>query len=367
MIKKLMQNTPGHRNIPPQKLRYGIALEHANNVFKILIPLCVILFCGMSVIVLPVTGVVISGLIEQKDLGDLLNREVLSTLAVMFAMVLWPTLLLLMLLMMSRVKSISLREQRRYYKLGKVPDLDEQKTLALRLTAVDGFNDGAWTQTLEYWPCEVRVAEGQSMFNYFQITSKNEQREMLEEWWGIVSTKQYKNMVESLYQGLHSSHFVDSMNSDQREAMVERIAGLVQLPEAYVIDCFEETSSAPPKLLWGFDLYRIIAISRSAYMSGYINEQEAWDEILKSAEVIHYLFDDYEDFYNNYRLGNAYWSNSFDTAREKLERWEYFDKKCKWTLQKMPWPKVGGLELPESVRTACAKEGDNEGTKVGFI
>ncbi len=198
MIKKVLQNTPGHRDIPPKKLAYGVALERAGNAVKIVIPLCLIIFCGMSVVVLPVAGIVISGLIEQKELGELLNKEVLSTPAVMFAIFLWPILLLIMLLLRSKVKSISVREQREYYKLGQVLDLDDQQSLALRLTAVDGFNDGAWTQTLEYWPCEVRIGQGHNAFKYFQITSKNEQRGMLDEWWGIVSAKQYKNMVESL-------------------------------------------------------------------------------------------------------------------------------------------------------------------------
>ncbi len=157
------------------------------------------------------------------------------------------------------------------------------------------------------------------------------------------------------------------MQGDQREATVERIAGLTQLSETYVVDCFEEKRTIPPKLLWGFDLYRIIAIARSAYMSGYIDEQEAWSEILKSANIIHFLFDDYEDFYNNYRLGNAFWSNNFETAREKLERWQYFDKKCKWSLRKQPWPSVGTPDLPKSIKSACAKDVGSEKTKVGFI
>ncbi|RBP49938.1 DUF1266 domain-containing protein [Arenicella xantha] len=367
MIKQQLQNTPGYRDIPPKKIAYGVGLEQAGTLIKILMPLCVIVFSGMSVVVLPVAGIVLSGLFEQKDIGQLLNAEVLSTPSVMFALAVWPALIVIMLALMSRVKSIGLREQRRYYKLGKVTELSNEQRLALRLTAVDGFNDGAWTQTLEYWPCEVRVPDHMDRFKFFQVTSKNERRAMLDEWWGIVNTKQYQEMVESLYQGLHSSLLVDDMQSEHREAMVERIAGLAQLPETYVADCFETQQGKPPKLLWGFDLYRIIAIARSAYMSGYISEQESWSEILKVADIIHYLFDDYEDFYHNYRLGNAFWSNNFETAREKLERWQFFDKKCKWRVRKLAWPQPDEVDLPKSIRHACVNDDDTEEPRVGFI
>ena len=364
MTKRSLQNNPGYSDIPPKRARYGLAIEYANLAYKLLIPVCWVLFCGLSVVVLPTAGVIIAGVLDGKTLSGLVDVEVLSTPSVIFALVAWPLTLVLALIFTHRVKGINLREQRTYYAKGNVPELNSEQKTALRLTIVDGFNDGAWTQTLEYWPCEARVPE-LKRFKFLTLTSKNEQRGMLEQWWGIVNAKQYHDMVTNLLEGLHSKLFFEDAQSDQKTAMVERLAGLVQLPESYVEGCLDHSSEAPAKLLWGFDLYRIIAIARSAYMAGYISEEEAWSDILKAANYSHAIFDSYEDFYNSYRLGNAFWSNDFETAREKLERWQNYNKNCKWPMRALPWPEVSINELPSQIRDVFSP--DQPVAKLGFI
>lgn len=367
MIKTRLQNTPSNINIPPKKLSYALALEHSSTLIKILMPLCIIVLCGLSIVVLPVSGIVLSGLHEGKALDELVNKELLSSVHVIGALLGWVGSLLLFIVCYQYIKKRNFREQKNYYRLGKVRELSDEQATALQLAAIQAYEVGEWVETLEFFPCEIRIADNAKQFKFFQFLSKNEARQTLDKWWGIVSTKQYKDMVDQLYAGLHSCLFAEQMQSEERTHMVERLAGLIQKPESYVEQCFEQRANKPKQLVWGFDLYRIIAISRSAYVCGYISEDEAWQEILKAAALIHYLFDNLEDFYDNYRLGNAFWSNDFDLAKEKLEGWVDFRDNCSWPSKKLAWPKVSNIELPTVIKANGEKEQTDDDNQFGFV
>src|SRR5690606_26361242 len=94
-------------------------------------------------------------------------------------------------------------------------------------------------------------------------------------------------------------------------------------------------------------------MSREAFMAGYISEAEAWTNILRAADLIHYLFDSFEAFYDNLRLGNAYWSNDLKTTTRRLEMWNLYNETCDWPQRQRPWP-VRHPEITEHMQTGFA-------------
>lgn len=90
-------------------------------------------------------------------------------------------------------------------------------------------------------------------------------------------------------------------------------------------------------------------------MAGYVSETEAWSNILRASNVIYYLFDSFESFYDNVRLGNAYWSNDLNVTAKRHEMWKLYDRKCDWPQRNLPW--LGGQPqgITEEMRTGFAQ------------
>lgn len=246
-------------------------------------------------------------------------------------------------------------EQKRYYRLYGAGWLPQEKREALQLDAPDGYQYGEWIETLEYWPCEARLAK-QVDFKTFIVTTKEERLMSNDQSWGVLSEKSYNETIDQLFNGMHSRLFAADktlMKEDAKQKMVSRIAELTQLPENYVKSCWEPKDSQPPQLLWGFDLNRIVELSRTSFMAGLISEEAAWNNILQSSAYIHALFDDMDDYYNNFRLGHAYWSNDFKLTGEKLKGHKAYNTECKWPIKQITWRKEASDILPLVMQNAC--------------
>src|SRR5690606_34506539 len=111
----------------------------------------------------------------------------------------------------------------------------------------------------------------------------------------------------------------------------------------------------PKPLIWGFDLWRVIPMSRNAYMAGDITEDEAWKNMLKAADLACYLFDSFEAFYDNYRLGNAYWSNDLEITNLRLQMWKLYEEKCDWEERNLPWRSDNTPEISTAMQTGFAE------------
>lgn len=266
------------------------------------------------------------------------------------------------------------KEQLRYYELGNVKPLSPVQELALRLNIVEMYQDGFWIKTLEYYPCDIRVKDPKFKPTTFYVADRSNYKAGLNEDWGVVSKAQYENMVEELFGGMHSKQFALDMDymlhyqtyargataeelktiQNQNANFVNRLAGLIDKPSAYVTSCFDEQQDKPKPLIWGFDLWRVIPMSREAFMAGYISEEEAWQHILRASALIYYLFESFESFYDNLRLGNAYWSNDLKTTTKRLEMWKLYERECDWPQRGLPWISDSRPELPEDMLTGFA-------------
>lgn len=264
-----------------------------------------------------------------------------------------------------------LQDQMRYYELGNVRPLTPVQQRALRLHLVEMYQGGFWLNTLEYFPCDVRVSSPKFKPKSFAVAERHVYKQGLNQDWGIVSEAQYHTMTAELFDGMHSRLFALDMDyalhydtylrgknvedrkviESQNANFINRLAGLIDKPATYVMACVERRTDRPESLIWAFDLWRVIPMSREAFMAGYISEEQAWKNILRSANLIYFLFDSFEDFYDNLRLGNAYWSNDLNVTSDRLEMWKLYIDKCDWPQKDLPWASPETPEISEDMQT----------------
>ncbi|MEL7305603.1 MAG: DUF1266 domain-containing protein [Myxococcota bacterium] len=178
----------------------------------------------------------------------------------------------------------------------------------------------------------------------------------MDKWWGVVTTEGYRSMMERLFAGMHSVEFSVASVSEQREPMLERLAALLEIPKAK-IEAKTHSTNGIPTLLWAFDLFRVIPLSRDAFLAGLVPEAEAWDNILRASRWSHAMFDNLDDFHFNLRLGHAFWSDDYAQVRERRETIEaYMARNPKWPIDTIPWTCRSPDVLPNHVRDGCQAE-----------
>ncbi|MEL6760489.1 MAG: DUF1266 domain-containing protein [Myxococcota bacterium] len=264
---------------------------------------------------------------------------------VLFAIAAW---------LFSRAASAGARDQRRYYREAGLNRLSDEQRAALQLDAWRSLTD--WRETLEDWPAAIRFSEPPAPFDTFQLVTPADAKESMDKWWGVVTTEGYRSMMERLFAGMHSVEFSVASVSEQREPMLERLAALLEIPKAK-IEAKTHSTNGIPTLLWAFDLFRVIPLSRDAFLAGLVPEAEAWDNILRASRWSHAMFDNLDDFHFNLRLGHAFWSDDYAQVRERRETIEaYMARNPKWPIDTIPWTCRSPDVLPNHVRDGCQAE-----------
>jgi len=219
------------------------------------------------------------------------------------------------------------KEQRVYYQLGGIPEAyPEDHREALQLDGVNAV-DG-WSETLEGWPCERRLQASPTKFKSFTLLPIDQAKTALDEDWGVLTREDYDRTVKDLMDGLHTRGFLLDALSDQRQDMFQRLASLTGIPvkdiESLISSNLDDDS--PPRLIWAWDWWRVIPLSRNAYMAGLIPEALAWQHMLTVSAWVHALFDDLPSYHRNLRVGHAYWCNKFADVQERKAVLETFEK-----------------------------------------
>ena len=337
-MEKLIQNHPGEKDARPKyNPQDGNAASLGWAFF--------LLACVPVIITYAVLG-------RLKEINKIETWMYYAGIALALAFAALPAWLFI-----RKITGRRIAEQKKYYALYGADLLPQVKREALQLDAPDGYQYGEWIETLEYWPCEARGAKPPD-FKTFLVTSKEERLLGNDQSWGVLSEQSYHEIVEQLFNGMHSRRFAADktlMLADALQKMTGRIAALTQLPQSYVEACCQRKENRPPQLLWGFDLNRIIELSRTSFMAGLIDEETAWKNILQSSAYIHALFDDMDDYYNNFRLGHAYWSDDFQLTSQKLKGHKAYNTECDWPIKQIAWRKNDNSVLPEVIQNACAE------------
>lgn len=82
------------------------------------------------------------------------------------------------------------------------------------------------------------------------------------------------------------------------------------------------------------------------------------------------MFDSHEDYYDNYRVGHAFWSNNFEACTDRLQKWTYFKEKCDWPANNLAWTQPESVTLPENMKTNfethLSEINNQQKTTIGF-
>lgn len=344
-MNPLLQNHPNELSFPVSaKWKYFEKFKHS-------LPLAY----GMAVLAasFAMIGIFFLVVLIQK-----LLREQTAPTATQWNLVLGLVALLGVFAVLARyICRLPIREQRRYYQTSGATWLSEDKRQALRLHLVDIYQSGFWNETLEYYP--MATFQGTGKYHSLRLMDPNVYKKGLDQSWGILTPENYRKVIQQLLtKGYHTESFATVLSVQNGDNVVsQRLAALTSLPESYVLSCLEHRPNGrPPKLIWGYECWRVIVIARDAYMAGHITADEAWGDMLQAASYVFEMFDDFEDFNNNYRLGNAFWSNAYEVSNERTVAYEKFVQNCNWPMAKLSWPAPKGIQLPASMANGYATE-----------
>ncbi|WP_162946652.1 DUF1266 domain-containing protein [Chitinophaga barathri] len=335
-MSTFIQNHPGEQDAKPK--------GNPNHNNQGLLYVTLLLLC------IPL-GITIPVLKRLTTIGKIENWTMYGIIAVLSLLT-----IAMIILVTKRMMFKNTAEQKKYYRLaGGLTWLPQEKREALQLEAPSCYHTGSWVETLEYWPAEIRMPR-KTRFTTFQIVTKEDRLAANDEAWKVLSEKTYNERIDQLFAGMHSRLFASDkqlMTDQTRNAMISRLEELTQLPERYITSCWEPQGSNPAILVWAFDLQRIIELSRTSFMAGLITEQKAWEQILKAADYIHALFDEPDAFFNNYRIGHAYWSNDFKQTNEMAQIQKAYNNNCKWSIKDVSWTRKDHNILPDVILNGC--------------
>jgi Protein of unknown function (DUF1266) len=264
-----------------------------------------------------------------------------------------------------RASKVRTREQQLYYERAqlKVP----VGTAHLEALQLDGVNaESTWTETLEPWPAEVRFPDGAPKFRTFTLLTREQAKIQLDRDWGVLSREGYRETVESLFAGLHSLQFLELARGEQGQTILSRIAQVAELPQSDVESALEAKKDAPAHLLWAWDLWRVIPLSRNSFVAGLVSEEEAWENILRASKIVHALFRDLPTYHQNLRIGHAFWCDDYGAARERRACLEAFEKNdAKLPIRAVPWTWLSIDTLPPHIIFPGEDFADKPGDAVG--
>ena len=329
-----LQNHPGELVYPVR----STSLEDAPKRSRVIVHGLLLLGILVGGVGMIWTGIV-REMPEPSPLG--LTVGVLLTVAGAAALV-------VALLQARRAVTARAREQRLYYALGGLTPLTPRAYAAIQL---DGHNiaTGCWSETLEPCPVEVRLPQPHPTFRALPVYPREEILEDLDGSWGVLSAEGYRAIVQQLFEGMHSAPFASIAAGPDAREMGQRLGELLGTSAQRVAQAAEPVDGRPPALLWAFDLWRIVRISRDAYAAGLVSEDEAWTTIYRASDWIHAIFPSLEEFQLNLRLGHAFWCNNLQQINERKRNLDaFFANDPPRPVRDAPWVQAD-VELPPYV------------------
>ena len=171
------------------------------------------------------------------------------------------------------------------------------------------------------------------------------QKQSLRQWWLCNNREDLLRSLKWLEAGGHREHF-DRLaraleeKDDAELRNLQRARGLsdAEFKQSCEV-CSKNAKKLGAKSLLGWDYCRYIDLCRWGYLSGYLNESEAWEHIMPAAKKLQSAFDSWADLGNNYMIGREFWSPSLAGAdKEKMQAaYTYLLKNSNSPWVKLPW------------------------------
>ena len=159
-------------------------------------------------------------------------------------------------------------------------------------------------------------------------------RNTLESFWDITSREDLDYMIDTLAVGRHNPMFLEEaeeygITSMTREEFESELAN-VNDREAimYFRNMFEAYETFGEQAILGWDLSRATQLSAFGYVAGFYTYDEAIEKALAVGRIIQSHFNSWDEFYNSYFFGYAYWSEDDldDSQSEYIRRINIFNE-----------------------------------------
>lgn len=136
----------------------------------------------------------------------------------------------------------------------------------------------------------------------------------LEEWWGVTTKAEMDEMIDSLAIGRHNPMFLQEAEeygiiymseSEFQEALKEVDK---RLDVIYFQNMFDAYQKFGENAISAWDLSRAVQLCADGYIADFYSYEEATNKAIKIGEQIQSTFNSWDDFYESYLFGYAYWS-----------------------------------------------------------
>lgn len=291
------------------------------------------------------------------------DRVVLLGFAVFFVLV---VLGLLVAALVDR--GLPRREQEAYWRLtGIRPGTDRQQEL-LALDSQSDYAIGGWNSTLDYGPAAHRLpaevlAKQQAarrprpLFTTMPLFTATDLRARLDNDHHIASGRDTELFAaDALGEASLSARFSTVLHGEQGERMLGRLASLTGLSEWDLRELDDPEGDRPARLLWGADSQRVISIVRMAHLADHVDAATAWRLIERAAEPAEGLFDSWDAYWANVRIGVAFFT-------DRLEAVQRFDESLA-ALRRSDWPAAHTAFPARAVPTWLPRFDHTEGRPV---
>lgn len=147
------------------------------------------------------------------------------------------------------------------------------------------------------------------------LDAEKHQKELLVKWWGVSSRAQLLDTLHWLQFEGHRARY---------EALVAQVKGMKGADFMEAAAALEDDPDQLHRLLFlqqhpqhlerrgmlAWDLVRYLNLCRWAYVSGYLTEAEAWDDMLPVARRLQLSYRSWRDLQDSFLLGRDFWSAS---------------------------------------------------------
>lgn len=265
---------------------------------------------------------VVYGFVVDGPQTDTTDRNVLIGFGVFFVVV---VLGLVGLWLVDR--SVPRREQEAYWRLSRIDGVTDRQQQLLALDSQSDYAFGGWNSTLDYGPAEHRlpVAERsrpsrrgpRPRFVTMPLFALTDLRARLDGDHHVASGKDTELFVaDALGDASFSARFHAVLHGEQGERMLGRLSSLTGRSEWDLRELDEPVGGKPPVLLWGADTQRVISVVRVAHLADHVDAATAWRLIERAAEPAAGLFDSWDAYWANVRVGIAFMSDRLEAVQQ---------------------------------------------------
>lgn len=217
-------------------------------------------------------------------------------------------------------------DQQRYWAATGARPLSDREQQLLALDAQSDFSFGGWNSSLDYGPAWSRMPEEAQTrhrreprhqpFLTMPLLETDALRARLDADHHIASGSDLELFVaDALTDRSLTLRFASVLAGEQGERMLARVSSLTGVDQWGLRALVESDRDRPPVGLWGADSQRVISVVRMGFLAGYADEAAAWALVERAAAPAAALFDGWDAYWANVRIGLAFMSDRLDAVQ----------------------------------------------------